>query len=226
MPSIGIHVLPPGIVMVTVTDGRPSDGFAPVATGEKRALYFSVKRLVSSGYIGLLLIVGWREVTLQDLGSIAEIVAAVATVATLAYLAVQVRQNTRALRSDTFQRISMDMSLAADAIASSSDLAAIIVKASKGLSGLTPEERVRFHFYLVMAFRRLEAIYVQRLFGSIDPARTLGFERSVMSILLTGGASEWWESTKNAFSAEFAAYVDAQLTSNIHASIHPGFGRV
>jgi hypothetical protein len=164
-------------------------------------------------------------VTLQDLGSIGEVVAAVATVATLAYLAIQVRQNTRALRSDTFQQISMDMSLAADALASNSDLAAIVVKASAGLGGLTPEERVRFHFYLVMTFRRLEAVYVQRLFGSIDPMRTQGFERSVISILLTGGAAEWWKSTKTAFSAEFAAYVDAQLTSNIHASIHPGFGR-
>jgi hypothetical protein len=66
---------------------------------------------------------------------------------------------------------------------------------------------------------------VQRLFGSIDPIRTQGFERSVISILLTGGAAEWWQSTKSAFSAEFAAYVDGQLTSNVHASIHPGFGQ-
>jgi hypothetical protein len=110
-------------------------------------------------------------------------------------------------------------------IASAPDLAAIIVKASRGLGGPTPEERVRFHFYLVMTFRRLEAVYVQRQFGSIDPARTLGFERSVISILATGGASDWWRSTKVAFSAEFADYVDAQLASNAHAPIHPGFGR-
>ena len=39
--------------------------------------------------------------TIQDLGSLGELIAAVATIATLAYLAVQVRQNTRALRSAT-----------------------------------------------------------------------------------------------------------------------------
>ena len=46
------------------------------------------------------------HVTIQDLGSIGELVAAAATIATLAYLAAQVRQNTRALRSSTFQSIS------------------------------------------------------------------------------------------------------------------------
>jgi hypothetical protein len=110
--------------------------------------------------------------TIQDLGSIGELIAAVATIATLAYLAVQVRQNTRALRSSTFQQISMDMSLAGDAIARSSDLAAIIIKASAGLSALTPEERVRYHFYLVMTFRRLEAIYVQ---GILPPELSVLF---------------------------------------------------
>ena len=36
--------------------------------------------------------------TIQDLGSIGEFIAAIATVATLAYLAVQIRQNTAAVR--------------------------------------------------------------------------------------------------------------------------------
>jgi len=34
------------------------------------------------------------EITIQDLGSIGELIAAIATIATLAYLAIQIRQNT------------------------------------------------------------------------------------------------------------------------------------
>ena len=37
--------------------------------------------------------------TIQDLGSIGELVAAIATVATLAYLAIQIRQNTKSVRA-------------------------------------------------------------------------------------------------------------------------------
>ncbi len=36
--------------------------------------------------------------TIQDLGSLGELIAAVATVATLVYLALQIRQNTHTLR--------------------------------------------------------------------------------------------------------------------------------
>ena len=39
--------------------------------------------------------------TIQDLGSLGELIAAIATVATLGYLAVQIRQNTRSVRASS-----------------------------------------------------------------------------------------------------------------------------
>ena len=44
--------------------------------------------------------------TIQDLGSLGELIAALATVLTLGYLALQLRQNAKALRSQTFQQSS------------------------------------------------------------------------------------------------------------------------
>ena len=89
----------------------------------------------------------------QDLGSIGELIAAIATLFTLGYLAVQLRQNTRALRSQTFQQSSMDMSLTANAISSDGSLAKIIIKAEKGLDILSSDERLRFHFWMLVAVR-------------------------------------------------------------------------
>ena len=86
---------------------------------------------------------------IQDLGSIGELVAALATLLTLGYLAIQLKQNTRALRSQTFQQSSMDMSLTANAISSDGELARIVVKASDSLDDLSPEERIRFHFWMI-----------------------------------------------------------------------------
>ena len=164
--------------------------------------------------------------TFQDFGSIGELIAAVATVLTLGYLAVQLRQNTRVLRSQTFQQSSMDMSITANAISSSADLATIIVKASEGVGALSPEERVRFHFWMLVAIRRFEAIYVQGVYGSIDSVRIEGFERSIISLLSTGGAAEWWQSTKSAFSSDFVIYADARLASDeFRSPIHPGFSQ-
>ena len=66
---------------------------------------------------------------IQDLGSIGELVAALATLLTLGYLAIQLKQNTSALKSQTFQQSSMDMSLTANSLSSDGELAKIIIKA-------------------------------------------------------------------------------------------------
>ena len=105
---------------------------------------------------------------IQDLGSIGELIAALATLLTLGYLAIQLKQNTSALKSQTFQQSSMDMSLTANSVSSDGELARIIMKAEKGIASLTPDEKLRFHFWMLVAVRRFEAIYIQALYGSIE----------------------------------------------------------
>ena len=131
--------------------------------------------------------------TIQDLGSIGELIAAIATVATLVYLAIQLKQNTRALRSQTFQQSSMDMSLTANAISSDGELARIVVKASESLDDLFPEERIRFHFWLVVALRRFEAIDVKGIYASNDQIRIEGFERSILTLISISRPAEFFK---------------------------------
>ena len=162
--------------------------------------------------------------TIQELGSIGELIAALATIGTLAYLAIQVRQNTRALRSSTFQEISNDMSVSSETVAAHPDLSVVLVKGAENLAHLSPDERLRFSFFLLMTFRRLESIFIQRRLGFIAPELTEGFERSVISVIASGGGAEWWDSAKPALSADFVAYVDQALESAKFPRIHPGMG--
>ncbi len=161
--------------------------------------------------------------TLQDLGNIGEFVGAVGVIATLAYLAVQVRQNTRALRASTFQEISTAMSQSSEAIATHPDLVSLVFKGAEGLANLTPEELHRYNLTLLMIFRRLESVYVQRTLGSVSEELTGGFERSGLSSIASGGGAEWWQTAKPAFAASFVAYVDEKLASGglpvIHSAI-------
>ena len=160
--------------------------------------------------------------TIQDLGSIGELIAALVTVLTLGYLAIQLKMNTNVLRSQTFQQSSMDMSLTANAISSSNELASILIKAKDGLDILNPVERLRFHFWMLVAIRRFEAIYIQGVYGSIDPVRIKGFEKSIITLLASGGSNDWWKITKNAFSRDFVQYADEKLSSgNFDVSVHP-----
>lgn len=61
--------------------------------------------------------------TLQDLGSIGEFLGAVGIIVTLVYLAIQIRQNTRAVRSAAREEILRDMHGFISLVASDSDTA-------------------------------------------------------------------------------------------------------
>ena len=62
----------------------------------------------------------------------------------------------------------MDMSLATDTTLSDGELARKVVKASDSLYDLSPEELIRFHFWMVVTLRRFEAFNVQRIYGSAE----------------------------------------------------------
>ena len=163
--------------------------------------------------------------SIQDVGSIGELIAAIATLGTLAYLAIQVRQNTRALQSSTFQEITNDMSISSEAVCTHPVLAEVLTRGNQeGMQVLSTEEQMRYSFFFLMTFRRLESVFMQRRLGFIDPELTQGFERSVLSAIISGGGAEWWARAKPAFSEDFAAHVDQRLAGDEFPSIHPGLG--
>ena len=160
----------------------------------------------------------------EAVGAISQIVGAVLVGITLIYLAVQLRQNTSALKSSTFLAISTLMGSTMEVWATHSDLAPLLIKAQAGLDELSPDERARFGFLMMMAFRRVETVVVQRHLGFIDRELTEGFERSALSVLHSKGVRQWWDASKSAFSNVFSAWVDENLASNLPRPIHAGLG--
>jgi len=116
------------------------------------------------------------------------------------------------------------MSVSSETVAANPDLSVVLVKGGESLAALSPDERLRFSFFMLMTFRRLESLFVQRSHGFIAPELTEGFERSVVSVIASGGGAEWWSSAKPALSADFVVYVDQLLESERFPRIHPGMG--
>jgi hypothetical protein len=163
--------------------------------------------------------VNWEAV-----GAIGQLVGAVLVGVTLIYLALQLRQNTSALKSSTFVAMSTSMGLTMEVLATHSDLSPLLIKAQSGLDELSAAERARFGFLMMMAFRRVEMVVVQRHLGFIEQELIEGFERSALSVFGSQGARTWWEASKSAFSDLFAAWVDEKLASTPTSPIHTGFG--
>lgn len=160
----------------------------------------------------------------EAVGAIGQIVGTALVGVTLIYLALQLRQNTTSLKSSTFLAISTLMGSTMEVLATHSDLAPLLIKAQSGLEELSAAERTRFGFLMMMAFRRVETVVVQRHLGFIDAELTEGFERSALSALGSKGARQWWETSKGAFSNLFSAWADEKLASNLPRPMHAGLG--
>ena len=90
--------------------------------------------------------------------------------------------------------------------------------------GLTSEEETRYHYLLIMLVRRFEGFYFQTSLGFVDPQMTIGYEKSMLSIIARN--PDWWRRARNAFSVEFSGYVDQRLGIGVPEAIHPGFERM
>lgn len=159
--------------------------------------------------------------SIAELGSIGELVAAIATLLTLIYLATQVRQNTRALKSATFQNITGEMGRNVEPISLSADLASILVRGVNEPEKLEPEESVRLASVFVATFRRLESVYVQNRLGSIEDEMIKGFEISIARLLNTPFGRFWWKSAKTTFYAPFAEHIEQFAETVDSTDPHP-----
>lgn len=146
--------------------------------------------------------------TIQELGSLGELVAAIATVATLIYLALQIRRSTQATRAGSFHAISDSMNHVNIAVAQSPELARIWVVGSAGRSSLSEQERLQFDNVLLSYFHVFETMHYQAYVGAGERNLLLAEERSLAALLSTPGVREWWAENPYAFGPEFRSYLE------------------
>jgi len=161
--------------------------------------------------------------TSEQVVAISQSVAAVGVILSLVFLAIQLRQNTRAVRASSIQNLVQSLSDTAEFNVDNEYLVPIMLKANTQPESLTGEERARLHFWFVMAFRRFEGVYFQRKLGLVDSAITDGFERSHLSILASKSGQTWWADGKTIFNSGFVAYIDEQLSKGDQVNLHPVF---
>lgn len=159
----------------------------------------------------------------EAVGAIANLFAALGVIATLIYLAIQIRQNTKAVRSSTIENLIHSLAATAQAAVENEYMVPLMLKANAGPDSLTEEERVRLHFWFIMTFRRFEGVYFQRDLGLVDTAVIEGFERSHLSILASKSGKAWWANAKEIFNSGFVSYVEELLKKGNFKDLHPAF---
>ena len=140
--------------------------------------------------------------TIQDLGSLGELIAAVATIAKLVYLALQIRQNTRALRHAAQRAIHEDANSWRDKLIQDPEIAELYRKGLLDPGALDPIERLRFRMLM-------DSLFVTWLY-IFQTGQLSGYDTDsyIRGILARPGGKQHWARHKAMFDAEFVQYVD------------------
>ena len=137
--------------------------------------------------------------TIQDLGSVGELVAAVATVATLIYLSVQIRQNSRLVAASISASTRDSSNENARILASSTAASHIYRSGIEDRGALDPDEQQRFDSMIYLAFTNLN----QQFDHGNDISKLAGW------FLVSPGVCEWWEVySVSGFPDDFAAEIE------------------
>lgn len=157
--------------------------------------------------------------TLQDLGSIGELLGAIATVATLAYLAVQVRQNSAQMREATrvAQLTLLDRTVEAfsryRALLAQPGISELFTRGLESYSTLSPPEKLRFRSVIEEYFFAYSATLERVAQDAYDNSTWNAQATGAASLLRSPGGAEWWAERRTIYNPEFVAEMDRLAAS-------------
>ena len=156
--------------------------------------------------------------TIQDLGSLGEIVGALATIITLAYLAIQIRANTRMMATQSRHRTEEISSRYNMALAQDPQLADLFRRGLGGTESLTPTEQVQFSFLFGRILAAVETAFDDFETKVSDRA---GFDRhinGVLPLLRSPGGRSYWRDfrERGGYRPSFRSYIDSELSTANH----------
>jgi hypothetical protein len=148
---------------------------------------------------------------IQDWGAIGELIGAIAVIVTLFYVALQIRQNTRAIRLSTSHAVTEEVRDMFALLAEHGGLAELVQQASMDAASIGGADKLRYWSYNNNFVRAFENAYIQWTQDALDPRHWAGIKRMVTDYTHVSGFREFWPNRKHWYSDEFQHFMDAEI---------------
>ena len=148
---------------------------------------------------------------IMELGAIGELVGGVAVIATLIYLAVQIRQNTRAVRASALDSSVTSIMSVRGSIVESAELSEIFDKGLADAESLDHLERTRFRFLMQNVLWGFWNTYSQAGYANLSTSVWEAQLPILVRVMTTPGGRWFWENFRHEFEASFRDEVDTVL---------------
>ncbi len=149
--------------------------------------------------------------TIQDLGSLGEIVGAVATVATLFYLATQIRASTQASRAAAAQTVHESFATWYRMLAGDEGLVELMTKGLRDYGCLSETERARFVSTSMTLLLCGQDAFIKWREGSLAPDLWCGWELVMMNLVHSPGGRAFWDERSYLFGADFRSHFEDDI---------------
>lgn len=146
---------------------------------------------------------------LETLANLGEFIGAVGVIVSIVYLAIQIRQNTKALRSTSYHQAAEQTWSACLAMSQNGELADILVKAQEGMP-LTPQETLRLQaqdIALVYGFENMMRLYEE---GLVDTDVYRNVIDNSLPYLASARIQEFLRARPGPLSTRLMAEIDAR----------------
>jgi len=148
---------------------------------------------------------------LNDLANIGQVIGAVAVVISLIYVALQIRQNTNAVRAATAQAVHEHFANWYNSFARDASLAKIAIDGLRDYGSLSETDKARFVAMFMAFLSYSQNAFLKWRQGLLDPSLWLGWEQVIMNLVCAPGGKGLWKERSYLFGEEFRRYVEDDL---------------
>ncbi len=147
-----------------------------------------------------------------SVGEISGIIQAVGVVISLIYVALQVRDNTKAIKGATYQSIISAYAEIEARISQDPETARIYRQGCKKFESLTEDEALRFTELVCSIFNLYENVHYQHKNKLLDESLWLGWSEDMKIRLKENpGLANFWKKKRKLYNEDFRKYVNRQM---------------
>jgi len=148
---------------------------------------------------------------LEDFKNISELLAAIATVVSLIYVAIQIRGNTKAVRSAAAQTVHEAFATWYRMLATDGQLSQVVANGLKDYSGLSEGDKARFIATFMAFLSYCQDAFIKWREGTLSAELWSGWELVMMNLVNAPGGVEFWRERGYLFGEEFQAHVENDI---------------
>lgn len=148
---------------------------------------------------------------LAIISTIAQVASALGVILSLVYLAVQVRQNTRAVRNSTHHTLTLTRLDYIAMVVQNPELSRILRLGEQDLMNLTEEEQHRFDLIMYYLFSAGENFYYQHQQGALDAEQWARWCDTLRQYFTRPGIRAWFEKRPIRFAVGFTEFLEREF---------------